>query len=75
MKIVTATLVKSITDDGLVEIHDHVELGKKYEVDLDSISLAEGFNVDKGKYWQRLIVWTLTGEWLPVELLKIEGRD
>jgi hypothetical protein len=75
MKKAIAKLVKHITADGLMEMHDHIPLGKEYEVDLDSIENASGYNVDKQVQWQRLMISTTDLEWLPLELLELDNVD
>jgi len=74
MRIVTATLIKGKTDDGLVECFDDVLLGKKYQVDADSIRMEEGYNYIKNKEWRREVVNDVeeNGAWLPTEILDIE---
>ena len=68
-----ATLVKTVTDDGLVEMQDGVEVGRVYEVDDGTVRMAEGFNHVLKKRWVRLVV-TVCGDggWFPTELLRIE---
>jgi len=71
-----AILKKRITDDGLVEIQDHVQLGTDYLVDINSITIGKGFNIEKKVLWEREIVYAKDGDewlWFPTELLEIEG--
>ena len=70
MRLVTATLIKRTTEDGLFEVFDHVPVGKKYKVDLDTLQIGSGFNTIKKQCWTREIVFTLDDEWFPVELLE-----
>ena len=72
MIIITATLIKTITDDGLLEMWENISLGKKYQIDLDSLEIAEGYNESHNVFWKREIVYTTDGEWLPTELLEFK---
>jgi hypothetical protein len=76
MKPAKATLIKRKTDDGLIEIHDHIQLGKEYLVDLDSRSMQKGYNLVEGKAWEKegILVISSGGRWLPTELLRIEEK-
>lgn len=74
--IVTAILVKRITDDGLHEIHDNIPLGKKYQIDLSTIKKVDGYNHVKNISWkQREIVEVAFDGWYPTELLMWEGKE
>lgn len=80
MNIVKATIAKRISDDGLLEFEDHIPFDKVYYVDLDSAQEVHGFNTLKKVEWdKKMIVDVATGEWLPLELLKLEtlgnGRE
>jgi hypothetical protein len=72
MKSVTARLKKRVTSDGLVEMHDHVPIGKEYKIDADSRGNRTGYNYIKRKSWDRELVWDINGGWLPTELLDID---
>lgn len=67
---VTATLVKLRTDDGLVEMHDNIPLGKTYEVDLDSIATHELFNLVHHRHTKESIT-ARDGGRIPTEMLDI----
>lgn len=70
-----AILIKKITDDGLVEVQDDVEIGKSYTVDDKTIRTEAGFNHVLEKKWIRLVIEIIDDEgpgWFPTELLKIE---
>lgn len=67
-----ARLRKLSTDDGLVQFHHVVPIGKVYQVDLDTRRSVMLFNTDKGVEHQKDVVWTLDGTWLPVECLELE---
>ena len=71
-----AVLIKRTTDDGLVEIKDHIALGKVYQVEENTIRMAVGLNTEHNKPWLRLIVDVIDDEknlmWFPTELLRIE---
>ena len=75
--IVTAELIKRTTEDGLVEIEDNVPLGKTYNVDINSIRMAEGVNIVKNIKWEREVI-NIVDEmgdwWMPTELLKIRKQ-
>lgn len=74
--IVTATLIKKTTDDGLHEIHDNVPLGKKYKIDLSTIRMMDGYNHVKNISWKRReMVYTDCAGWYPTELLMWEGKE
>jgi len=68
--IVKAKLIKRKTDDGLIELEDHVPLGKVYEVDLSTRAIRRGKNIEKSVFWEREIILT-EGQWFPTELLEI----
>jgi hypothetical protein len=38
---IKATLIKTSTDDGIVEVMDHIQAGKEYEVELQSIRVKQ----------------------------------
>ena len=69
--IVKAKLIKRKTDDGLVEVHDHVPLGRIYQVDLSTRKMSRGMNLNTGQIWERETV-LIEGLWFPTELLEIE---
>lgn len=73
MRLVTATLIKLSSDDGLFEVLDEVPLGKKYRVDLDTVEIARGFNTDEMREWKREIIFTDDDQWFPTELLDFRG--
>lgn len=66
---VVATLIKTMTNDGLFEIWEDIPIGKEYIVDLNSIEIAEGYNVKFNTTWKKEIIYTYDGEWMPTELL------
>ena len=70
--ITEAKLIKRKTDDGLMEIEDHIPLGKIYEVDLSSRQPVKGKNIEKSVFWEREMILS-DGEWFPTELLEIGG--
>ena len=73
MNIVTATIAKRITDDGLCEFEDYIPLDKLYFVDLSSAQMMKGCNTVRNEKWERkMIVDIQTGEWIPLELLHLE---
>ncbi len=74
-RLTTAKLIKLRTLDGLFEVEDHVQLGKEYTVDLASITVGEGINLEVGVRWSREIIYMEEGDWFPTELLEIEGRE
>ena len=72
--IATAELAKRTTEDGLVEIEDHIPLGKTYKVDINSKRMAEGVNIVHNIKWEREVINVVdpTGDWwMPTELLRI----
>ena len=66
-----AILIKRVTDDGLLELKEHLKIGIEYEVDIDTIETAGGFNMVKKKFWTREVVFTTDQQWMPTELLEI----
>ena len=86
MKIAMAKLIKLETDDGFFQMRDHIELGKLYVVDLDSVHVARGMNLLLMCQWDKEIINTLddrvlTSEggvvngWLPTEIIEIIGEE
>jgi len=76
MNVVKATIAKRISDDGLLEFEDHIPSDKVYFVDLDSAQEVKGYNTLKSVEWnRRMIVDVQTGEWIPLELLKLESIE
>jgi len=71
-RIVRATLVKRVTADGLMEMHDHVAVGTVYQVDLDSLAEIPLLNTVTGVRHRKRMVQDVLGGWLPVELLAYE---
>jgi hypothetical protein len=69
MRIVEMKLVKRKTDDGLIEIYDHVKLGKIYKVDLDTLQKQRLYNKDYQKEHDKLMIHVTDGGWFPYELL------
>lgn len=74
MYSVTASLIKTKTDDGMMEMGRHIPLGKKYIVYPETRQFRTGFNIICHKYWQREMVEVDNGEWLPTEMLDWEGK-
>ena len=84
MPLIKVRLIKRTTDDGLVEVEDHIEVGKEYVAEVDTKSMVDGFNVDKNKLWEREMVLcfgvpggheALAG-WMPTEILeRLDGRE
>jgi len=71
--LVKALLVKRSTDDGLMEFHDDIPLGKLYQVVLESRMNKSGYNVIKKQKWTREMIQDVETEgWLPIECLQIE---
>lgn len=73
MMIVKAKLIRLNSRDGLFEMWEDVPLGKVYEIDLDTIQIAEGYNTVHNVWWKKEIVFTSGSiEWFPTELLKFD---
>ena len=70
-----AKLIKLKTLDGLFEVMDHVPVGTEYTVDLNSIFIGCGVNVEIGEAWERELIFMDNGNWFPTELLEIDGRE
>lgn len=74
MTVVNAKLVKRKTEDDLVEVFEHVPLGKVYRVLLESRLEYEVYNVPTKRVVKREMILDVdVHEWLPTELLEIEG--
>ena len=75
IRVVDAKLIKRVTDDGMIEVEDHVELGRKYIVNLDSRRTESGFNTIQEKHWTREVIDVIDVDgdyWWPTELLEID---
>ena len=74
--ITTAILIKRFTSDGLMEMWEHVAIGKVYLVDLATIRMAQFYNIDQKSFHMKEII-TVVDEsreplgWFPVECLEI----
>jgi hypothetical protein len=76
MRKAVAVLKKLATDDMLFEMWGNIPLNKTYEVDLDTIQIAEGFNTDHKVFWKKEIIFTIKGiEWFPTELFDIYEKE
>lgn len=80
MARIRATLIKTITDDGIVELKDGVEPGKVYTVELQSIRVQGwGKRGDPDVNINRFSIFVYdcaeceNGAWMPLELLKLEA--
>lgn len=77
MRVVDATLVKRATEDNLVQVQDDVPIGKKYEVDLDTVIDVEQRNIERNVNHTKQMVLVMDGDrgWQPfyTELLRAEG--
>jgi hypothetical protein len=77
---IRATLIKTMTDDGVVELQDHIQAGKVYTVELRSIRVQPwGKSDGSSEPINRFSIFVfdcpecLTGSWMPLELLKLEA--
>ena len=72
--VVIATLMKLKSADGLIEMEDHIPLGKKYTVNTATLRTVKLFNLDKKVSHEKDIidVWP-TGGYLVLELLELGG--
>ncbi len=76
MRIRKAFLKKLSTDDGLFDMKDNLQLGAEYNVDIDSIRSGEFYNIPTRKKFECIVVYDIDAEnYLPVEILEIEGLD
>lgn len=81
MRIVTATLLRHSSCDGLVTMWEHVPLGKQYEVDLDTIEIEEfeitdpKANPAKHPTHRKEVIRCTDGQWLCTECLHIPGHN
>lgn len=78
---IKATLIKTSTDDGIVELTDNVSAGKEYTVELQSIRVklwgkADGAIGPVNRF--SIYVYDCPecemGSWMPLELLKLEAE-
>jgi len=70
MRIVEMKLVKRKTDDGLMEVHDNIQLGKIYKVDLDTLQKQRMYNTTYKKEHEKVMILDVeTGGWFPYEIL------
>lgn len=80
-RIVTATLLKHHSCDGLVTMWEHVPIGKQYQVDLDTIEIMELCITDpkampeKHPTHHKEIIRCTDGQWLCTECLHIPGHN
>lgn len=68
--VVVAKLIKLKLDNGLMEMADHIELGREYQVDLSTIQMRKLYHFQSGKEWQCEMVQDTKGGWLPTEMLQ-----
>lgn len=72
MQIVTAKLKKLKTEDGLIQMLDHIPIGKEYQVDLDSLEELLMFNLEYCLSHKKVVVHTADHtRFLPIELLDL----
>ena len=69
-----AKLIKKKSDDGYYEMMDHVQLGTEYMVDIESINITKSYNMPHGVFFHAELIQVDNDEWLPTELLSIEGE-
>jgi len=74
--IVEARLIKRKTDDGLMELEDHVPLGRIYRVDTHSRRVWNCVHIPSGRVHEKEMIQLYPHQpcgWLPVELLELLG--
>lgn len=72
--IVQVRLIKRITDDGLMEIRDEVELGRLYRVDMATRHTMRLLHDSGAVHEKEMIRCYPPGNgWLPVALLEFLG--
>lgn len=75
MRLVFATLNRRDSDNGLIEVEDHVPIGKVYEIDVDTIRKVQAFNIEHQIDHSMIVVTEAkTQLWLPVALLDWETK-
>lgn len=81
MPRIRATLIKTVSDDGIVELKDGVQVGKEYVVELQSIrATGWGKRDDPESAINRFSIFVydcpecLEGSWMPLEFLKLEAE-
>lgn len=72
---VIATLIKTKSDDGLIEMLPQIKVGKTYRVDLDSRRPGLLWNREFQKSHEKEIIDVDNGLWMPTELLEIPNND
>jgi hypothetical protein len=68
-----ATLIKRRTENGLVELEDHVPLGKRYRA-LPAFRRTFQALHESGVYHEVEMVMTDDGQWFATELLSWPGK-
>ena len=73
MNVVTATVTKLVTDDNIFGFNPDVEIGKEYQVDLDTIGVHGGISISDSIEWEKEMIQTADedAQWIPTELLNI----
>lgn len=72
--LTVATLVKRRSANGLIEVKDHVTIGKTYVVDLRTLRTATLCHLPTGEVYEAQVIWECeSGRWLAMELLAIEA--
>jgi hypothetical protein len=70
MRIVEMKLVKRKTDDGMIEVHDNIQLGKIYKVDLDTLQKQKMYNTILRKVHEKEMIFDVEANgWFPYEIL------
>ena len=73
MPIIKGKLIKRISDDGLIDVQDHVPLGKEYFIDSDTIRTYTLMNARLNKiHKKQLGVDIIEDDLFPIELLEFE---
>jgi hypothetical protein len=72
-----ASLLKTVTSDGLCEMGDHVKAGDVYYVDLDRVQYLKWGHTDRVSEEIRLSIWSDASPngghagWMPTELFDL----
>jgi len=75
VKLQSATYVRKEIKPGWSILADHVPLGKRYKVDLDSIRKMKMLNTNTGEVIRLEVIWIVEpapSGWLPLMAFKVD---
>lgn len=74
--IVIARIKKLITDDGLMEVSDHIKIGQEFRVDTNCKEIMTFEHIETGEEHDKEMIQMyphVLGGWLPMELIELLG--